>query len=35
MDDTIDRLELVVLYDPDDLDEALAELDRLQAEITD
>jgi hypothetical protein len=35
LNDTIDRLELLVLYDTEELDEALAELDRLHGEISD
>jgi hypothetical protein len=32
-DDTVGRLEQVILFDPEDSDDALAELDRLYAEL--
>lgn len=35
LDPDLERLELMVLFDPADIDEAIAELDRLHAEIDD
>jgi len=32
-DDTVGRLEQLIQYDPEDIDDALAELDRLYAEL--
>jgi hypothetical protein len=33
--DDAGRLDLLVLFDPGDVDEAIAEMDRLHAELTD
>ena len=32
-DDAVEKLEVIYFFDPEDLDEAVAELDRLHAEI--
>jgi hypothetical protein len=33
--EAIDKMEIIYFFDPEDMDEALAELDRLHAEIED
>ena len=35
LDADLERVELISLFDPDDIDEAIAELDRLHTEIDD